>query len=250
MFKVILSFCIALFVLWLARGLWFNNRFISVNEGIDFWVKTGGFFVAAIGILAIVDSVFKTKGDTTKLSIILLFFVTVVRYYYSAPYYENGKPTIYVNSRTGNVYHTAWADIKHDDKTNRDYFLHPRSNDTCWNDTEENVNMVKLFNKKVSYVDPNVDYDPPMRTVVYTVEGSPYTFKLKAGETLNHWISFAAKNMHISLDAENYDYWMIYSSSEKYHSAPDVVPPDRDYARFYLKAGDRDQVIKMTLSYN
>ena len=56
--------------------------------------------------------------------------------------------------------------------------------------------------------------------------------------------------MHISLDAENYDYWMIYSSSEKYHSAPDVVPPDRDYARFYLKAGDRDQVIKMTLSYN
>ncbi len=247
--KFLISFSIAFGIRYAVNSIWFNHSVYFSDPEYDFYVKLATIFIGSGGFLFVLDSAMKSKGHTTALALGLFLFVNIAQHYVKQYYNPNGESKVFINVHKGYVYTEEYAGDIAEIKVagnGKKYFIHPVSGDTCWNDDVRKINIMKPNN--TSYY--NSDYNPPTRTVVYTVEGSPYTFKLKSGETLDHWIAFAAKNMHISLDAENYDYWMIYSSSEKYHSAPDVVPPDRDYARFYLKAGDRDQIIKMTLSYN
>ena len=243
--KIALAFGIAELVLWLANTIWFNHHSFSVNANLDFWVKTICIFITAGGILAVSDAVLKTSGRATILAFSLFFFVTVAGYYYPAPYYEDGKPTVYVNSRTGDIYQNAYADIQHDARTNRNYFLHPRSNDTCWNDSPKNVELIDLFHHRPN---PNPSYNPPTEVVTYFVSGSPYTFILKAGETLDHWITFQQdRKVVINLSSDNHDYLVIYSATEQYHDAQEFIP-NHDPTEFFLKAGNTDQIITMTLS--
>ncbi len=244
-FKVFLSFLIAWFVLWLSNKLWFDHHSFSVNDHYDFWAKTACVFIAGGLILLVVDAVFQTDGNSTKLAVLLLFFVTVAGHYFPAPYYKDGKPTVYVNSRTGDVYQNAYADIKHDARTNRDYFLHPRSNDTCWNDAPANVELLSFDDSDNEVIGSNSGYNPPSEELVYYV--GIFNFNLRAGETLNHWIAFR-EPVHIELLSDNYDYKIIYSESEQYHDGPGVVIPDRSGTRFFLKAGSTNQSIVMKVT--
>jgi len=119
------------------------------------------------------------------------------------------------------------------------------SGDTCWNVSPNNDKHETVDNKNIVS-----DYNPPTRERVLLVRDSPYTFKLKAGERLNYWISFGqVKNIHLTFSSSNYDYWIIYSESEKYHGGEDTYIPDRVYSRFYFEAGNTDQVITMHTSF-
>lgn len=245
-FKVFLSFLIAWFVLWLSNMLWFDHHTFSVNDHYDFWAKTGCVFIAGGLILLVVDAVFQTEGNSTKLAVLLLFFVTVAGHYFPAPYYKDGKPTVYVNSCTGDIYQNAYADIKHDARTNRDYFLHPRSNDTCWNDAPSNVEILSGSDDTDGV--EGIGYNPPSSRIVYSA--GTYSFKLKAGETLNHWITFIqSRNVNFNVSSDNNDFTIYYSETEKYYAASNESIPAHDPSVFFLKAGNTDQIISMEVSY-
>jgi len=251
LFRVGMAFGMAWFVLYLSNIIWFNHHTLSVNDHWDFWAKTICIFGGAAGILTVVDLVFRTDGKATAMAFSLLFCVTVARHYFPAPYYENGKPTVYVNSRTGDVYQNAYADIQHDPKSNRNYFLHPRSNDTCWNDIPKNVDISDFFKKHNSepFVSTNPPYNPPATDKLYLVRNSPYTIILKAGQTLDHWITFEQdKEVNIEISSPDSNHDIIYSESEQYHDGPNVQIPQHDPTRFFLRAGNTDQVITLKLS--
>jgi hypothetical protein len=247
--KIALAFIVAKLVLWGANIIWFRNHSFSVNADLDFAVKTICVFIAAAIILMVADAIMKTSGRATKLAFGLFLFVTVAGHYYPSPYYEDGKPTVYVNSRTGDIYSDAYADIQHDAKTNRNYFLHPRSNDTCWNDSPKNVELIDLLFKHRSHSGPNSSYNPPMAIITYPISDSAYTFVLKAGQTLDPWVTFQQdRKVNISLSSDNYDYIIVYSEAEQYHDGLNVAIPKHDPTKFFLKAGDTDQIITMKLS--
>ncbi len=243
--RVLLAFVVAWFVLYLSNKLWFDKYPVSVNDDWNFWIKTCGFFGAAGLILMVSNAVFKTEGNATKLAFVLLFFVTVVQHYLPVLYFEDGKPIVYVNNRTGEIFQKAGGPIHHDAKSNRDYFLDPRSNDTCWNESPKNIDIVKA-------PDVRSDYNPPTKEINYSANESSYTFTLKAGQTLDHWIVLKTKNgknVHFEILSDDYDYYLIFSETEQYHGGPDVVVPNRYLAKFFLQAGSTDQVITMKLNY-
>jgi len=250
--KIGVAFGVAKLVLLVANVIWFYDHSFSVNADLDFAVKTICVFVAAAIILMVADAILKTSGRATKLAFGLFLFVTIAGHYYPAPYYKDGKPTVYVNSRTGDVYQDAYADIQHDARTNRNYFLHPRSNDTCWNDSPKNVELIDLLFKHQRHSSPSSSYNPPSGSILYSISGSPYIFTLKAGQTLNHWVTFQQdRDVHFELssDSDSCDFFIVYSKNEQYHDegSLDMKIPDHDPSIFFLKAGKTDQVIIMKL---
>lgn len=243
--RVLLAFAIAWFVLYLSNELWFDKYPISVNDDWNFWIKTGGFFGAAALILMVSNAVFNTNGSATQLAFLLLFFVTVVEHYLPVLYFQDGKSIVYVNNRTGEIFQQVGGPIHHDAKSNRDYFLDPRTNDTCWNESPKNIEIVEVS-------DDRLDYNPPINEINYSASESTYTFTLKAGQTLDHWIVLKTengKNLHFEILSDDYDYYLIFSKTEQYYGGPDVVVPNKYLARFFLRAGSTDQVIIMKLNY-
>lgn len=247
--KFLISLGVAYGVRVLVYSVWFDHAVFSADPSWDFWEKTAIIFCAAAGLLVVLNSAMKSEGNTTALALILFFSVSCAQHYVKRYYDSNGNSRVFIDSRKGYLYLEEevikYADIK-TTSTGVRYFIHPTSGDTCWNDSPKKLEHYVGENNQ----NFNSDYNPPTEVITYKVRKEPYVITLKAGETLDHWITFNQdRSVRFEILSDNNDYTVFFSETDKYYGGSNDVIPDHDPSVLFLKAGKTDQIITMKLSY-